>query len=662
MNLSQLTPDLKLKLLSMLSASSSSSSSSSSPSSSTRTTSNKDIVSELDHTISKQDKQFILSVINSIQEQGYFIKDEFQPNDLTQQTKEQMIEMKTSLHQAGMGEGSTKYINSSLRGDLFKWISEHDVEENTPLRKTLSNLNRIRHVLNYVFNLQLDRNSIQIAFYSNGARYVRHADATPLQSPDRRLTFLLYFNDKSSIDGGSLQLYRKERSFDNEYRTPYEYQFKEISENQVTVKPLFNRLLAFSSEYYHEVLPSLSDRFSLTMWMYGHVDVWQRIREYSRTTIFVSICAYRDSELQHTLKDMFEKAYYPDRLRVGICLQVHENDSVNDEFDYRNQSYSHQIKEIIINYKSSKGPCFARFLIQKYLYQQEDYYLQIDSHMRFDDGWDVTLIKQLHQCEEEEKFTSNMSVKKSPLAISKCILTTYPVGYELPNKIPEHAQPTIMVAKSFTKDENGFEMLRLGARVMMQHLSKPVKSIFFAAGFAFSRGSLVLECPYEELPYLFFGEEMYMLEKFHSKAYQIYSPSEPIVYHLWSRSHRKALWQDQQEESSDRRMDIRWTLSWKSFVENHFKQFTKTTVVNIDSVEYESINDAEQIQCIKQHSQHMVQRKLKMINPPMTCSDDCSHPNEDSSSFFEYCGIDFTQRRIYEKAQRGGLPQHYTLI
>ncbi|EFC45396.1 predicted protein, partial [Naegleria gruberi] len=249
----------------------------------------------------------------------------------------------------------------------------------------------------------------------------------------------------------------------------------------------------------------------------------------TQSTIFISICSYRDSELQHTINDMFKKAYYPNRLRVGICLQVEENDSINDVFDYRNQSYSKQIKEIVLNYKQSQGPCFARYLIQQNLYDQEDYYLQIDSHMRFDEGWDVTLIKQLKQVDDGSKHS---------------ILSTYPVGYEQPNQIPEHAKPTIIVAKTFSKDDNGFEMVRLGAKIVLEnHIEKPIPSLFFAAGFAFSFGKIVKECPYNELPFIFFGEEMYMLKKFISKGYKLFSPTEPIIYHLWKRSYRKVFWE-----------------------------------------------------------------------------------------------------------------------
>ena len=38
--------------------------------------------------------------------------------------------------------------------------------------------------------------------------------------------------------------------------------------------------------------------------------------------IFVNIASFRDPELSPTLRDLFAKATYPERIAVGICLQV----------------------------------------------------------------------------------------------------------------------------------------------------------------------------------------------------------------------------------------------------------------------------------------------------------------------------------------------------
>ena len=40
-----------------------------------------------------------------------------------------------------------------------------------------------------------------------------------------------------------------------------------------------------------------------------------------KDTIFVQIASYRDPQLLPTLKDMLDKAKYPDNLRIGISWQ-----------------------------------------------------------------------------------------------------------------------------------------------------------------------------------------------------------------------------------------------------------------------------------------------------------------------------------------------------
>jgi hypothetical protein len=67
-----------------------------------------------------------------------------------------------------------------------------------------------------------------------------------------------------------------------------------------------------------------------------------------------------------------------------------------------------QVRRIDIDYRQAKGPCYARALVQK-LWAGEEFCLQIDSHMRFAQGWDDYLKAQLLLCPTE-----------------KAVLTAYP--------------------------------------------------------------------------------------------------------------------------------------------------------------------------------------------------------------------------------------------
>ncbi len=102
-------------------------------------------------------------------------------------------------------------------------------------------------------------------------------------------------------------------------------------------------------------------------------------------TIFVCIASYRDNELEKTVRDCIRKAMYPERLFFGIHWQYDNHEFFEYIFDRR-----FRIKKTY--YKDSQGACWARHEAQK-LYGGEDYVLQIDSHMRFVQGWDVICIE-----------------------------------------------------------------------------------------------------------------------------------------------------------------------------------------------------------------------------------------------------------------------------
>ena len=66
-----------------------------------------------------------------------------------------------------------------------------------------------------------------------------------------------------------------------------------------------------------------------------------------------------------------------------------------------------------------------------------------------------------------------------------------------------------------------------------------------------------LQVPYQDLPFLFFGEEQAMLARMWTRGYDIYAPPRSIAWHQWSRSYRhtfsscvpqvgRSLWLDQQ--------------------------------------------------------------------------------------------------------------------
>jgi len=113
---------------------------------------------------------------------------------------------------------------------------------------------------------------------------------------------------------------------------------------------------------------------------------WDKIdKVMNKETIFVQIASYRDPELINTLDDILDKAMNPDRLKICVAWQHSEEDEWDNIDKYKDDS---RFIFLDIPYKESEGACWARNKIQQN-YNGEDYTLQLDSHHRFVQGWDV---------------------------------------------------------------------------------------------------------------------------------------------------------------------------------------------------------------------------------------------------------------------------------
>lgn len=72
----------------------------------------------------------------------------------------------------------------------------------------------------------------------------------------------------------------------------------------------------------------------------------------------------------------------------------------------------------------------------------------------------------------------------------KPVLTTYPVGYQLPHKIPAgETRPTLLVPDGFGPDG----MLRQTGRLLLRKARDPLPSPLWASGFSFSASALLVE-------------------------------------------------------------------------------------------------------------------------------------------------------------------------
>ena len=112
--------------------------------------------------------------------------------------------------------------------------------------------------------------------------------------------------------------------------------------------------------------------------------------------IFVSIASYKDFDIVNTIIDCFNKANNPNNVFIGVCLQDTEVELKRITDLISNHPFYLNVKFMQILASEAQGCGWARNLIMENLYNNEDYFLCIDSHSRFLIGWDDEYLNELN--------------------------------------------------------------------------------------------------------------------------------------------------------------------------------------------------------------------------------------------------------------------------
>ncbi len=236
--------------------------------------------------------------------------------------------------------------------------------------------------------------------------------------------------------------------------------------------------------------------------------------------IFINIAAYRDPELIPTVRDAIKKASNKGRLSIGVCWQYgkEEPENFNEENDKLFDGV--KLRYIRIPSEESMGMNWARKLAHGFWSEEYNYYLQIDSHMRFVKNWDVELLKMIPKCDS-----------KNPIISQRC-LPYYP---EKDGKIKEFEGTTFLHAKDFRK--NGVLILAAGhVNTKKLKIKKPIPQAFISGHFMFARSSLIKQMPYDEdIAIIATGDEPILGMKAWTRGWDIYSPHKPVLYHHFYR-------------------------------------------------------------------------------------------------------------------------------
>ncbi len=247
-------------------------------------------------------------------------------------------------------------------------------------------------------------------------------------------------------------------------------------------------------------------------------------RSTKQNTIYVQIAAYRDPELLPTLADCLEKAKHPENLRFGIAWQHSPYEEWDHLTEYKDDD---RFKILDIDYRDARGPCFARHLLNEH-YGGETYTLQLDSHHRFIQDWDVILIEMLEQLRSDGY--------KRPL------LTSYLPSYDPSN------DPAGRVLSPWSLEFDRFapeSPVHFLPHTIdnFKELNKPIMARFCSGHFMFADGSFVKDVPYDPT-YYFHGEEINLSVRSYMAGYDLFAPHQVVIWHEYTRNNKKKHWDD----------------------------------------------------------------------------------------------------------------------
>lgn len=240
--------------------------------------------------------------------------------------------------------------------------------------------------------------------------------------------------------------------------------------------------------------------------------------------IFISIASYCDELLFFTIRDCLSKASLPENITFGI---VDQNEfSQKDELDKLN--LEKKIRYVYVNKSETLGVSWARNIAFS-LWYDEDFLLQIDSHMLFEENWDLTLLKQYEDLKKKSE---------------KPIITTYPYSFSFDeNNNPTFKKPTgkyVLVLRPHPDTSLKEDSAVLRFRANHKLTNEPVLGCHMAGGFIFTSSDFIQEVPYD--PFLYFhGEEQSLSIRAYTRGWDIYHPNWIPLYHQYKKSKKDYL-------------------------------------------------------------------------------------------------------------------------
>ena len=265
-------------------------------------------------------------------------------------------------------------------------------------------------------------------------------------------------------------------------------------------------------------------------------------------SIFVSIASYCDPVLGFTLAQAVATARRPEELHFGVVDQSPASAPALKKGAFEPAA---RVSYVRVEPVYARGPCWARAIAMS-LYDGEDWYLQIDSHMDFDLHWDQRLIEQAHALMPGRRGA---------------VISAYPNPFVFEADRPVHKPTTDKVLAHVVKPGAVFEadhpVLPFEAHPVDR--SEPLEGFHLAAGCLFAPGDLAQDFPYD--PWFYFhGEEQAYALRLYTHGWDIFHMPGLPLYHLYNNPEsggpaRPMHWDEQHDRERERTW---WELEQRS--------------------------------------------------------------------------------------------------
>lgn len=226
--------------------------------------------------------------------------------------------------------------------------------------------------------------------------------------------------------------------------------------------------------------------------------------------IFASIVSYGDLDIVPTVRDLLQKASHPENIFVVVFRQS------TPDHDISAIRYLDNVLVIDCLYSKSKGVVWAHSNIVPSLDPGFKYWLMVDSHTRFDEGWDDLCIQNLQELPP------------------KSLISVYAPQYFLSREEKSKGYQV-----NYAHELNPDGSVHWGAKLVEDgHNIEAFKNSSIAGGLMFSPIELMDEVPID--PYLNYQlqETDHTIRAF-TYGWNIYAPKfDGAIYHIYERTTR----------------------------------------------------------------------------------------------------------------------------